>query len=103
MRQHGARFRSLPSRRAYSASLRRWSDASPPWCAGGGCWLQHAFDDQVGHGVQAFGIQVLQLWHQCQVGRQVAGDVFAQGADGLTHREAAAVLLTHIPRQVRRR
>ena len=55
---------------------------------------EHTFDDQVGHYVQAIGLQVLQLGHRREVGRQVSGDVFAQGSDGLAHGKAAAILLT---------
>ncbi len=54
---------------------------------------EHALDDQVGHHVQAVGIQVLELGHQGQVGGEVAGDVFTQGTNGLANGEAATLLL----------
>ena len=54
---------------------------------------EHTLDDQVGHHVQTFGIQVLKFGHQRQVGGQVAGDVFAQGGDGVGLQPAGSLLL----------
>lgn len=62
---------------------------------------EHALDDQVGHHVQTFGIQVLELGHPREVRRQVAGDVFAQRADGLPHGQATAVLLAGQEQELR--
>jgi len=51
--------------------------------------------------MQTFGIQVLEFGHQRQVGGQVAGDVFAQGGDGLAHGQAAAVLFASQEQELR--
>ncbi|MCY1184554.1 hypothetical protein D9M73_252590 [compost metagenome] len=54
---------------------------------------KHGFHHQVGHDRQGCRIQVLPFGHLGQVRGQVRADAFAQGGQGLAHRQGAAVLL----------